>query len=331
MSILVAGGAGYIGSHNVRALLEKGYDVVVLDNLSTGHRESLPPEVRLYIADMRDEKALNNIFKTEQIDSVLHFAALSLVADSMRHPAAYFDNNVGGMIKLVDVMRRHGVQKLIFSSTAAVYGEPTSLPVEEDAPLVPTNPYGESKLCMERIMAWAAKAYDMRSVILRYFNVAGAWPGGIAGEDHKPESHLVPLILQVPLGKRPEIRVYGNDYPTRDGSCVRDYLHIMDLVDAHIRALEHLEKGGHSLICNLGNGQGFTVLEMIEAARRVTGHSLPAKIEGRRPGDPAQLVASSRRAQEALGWQPQNDIEQIIASAWEWHRTHPHGYAGSMS
>lgn len=326
MAVLVAGGAGYIGSHNVRALLARGREVVVVDNLLTGHRASLPVEARLHVADIRDKAALGAIFASEKIESVVHFAASSLVGDSMRQPLPYFDNNVSGLITLLEVMLAHNVKNIVFSSSAAVYGEPKTVPISEDAPLMPANPYGETKLCMERIMRWAREAHGMNFVSLRYFNVAGAWPGGIIGEDHRPESHLVPLILQVPLGARPEITVFGTDYPTRDGSCVRDYLDVMDLTEAHLLALEHLENGGDSIICNLGNGQGFTVLEMIAAAREVTGHPIPARVAQRRAGDPANLVASADLAREKLGWLPKKDIDQIIASAWEWHKNHPHGF-----
>ena len=230
------------------------------------------------------------------------------------------------MQMLLEAMRRHGVDKIVFSSTAAVYGEPRRVPIEESDPTRPANPSGESKLMMENIMRWVGLAHGMRSVILRYFNVGGALPGGAIGEDHRPESHLIPLILQVPLGLREHITVFGEDYPTPDGTCIRDYLDVMDLADAHMRALDYLRRGGESVICNLGNGRGFSVREMIEAARRVTGHAVPVRAGARRAGDPARLVASAQRAREILGWEPRVDIEGIIASAWEWHCTHPHGF-----
>lgn len=327
MAVLVCGGAGYIGSHNVRALLDAGREVVVADNFLTGHREAVASGAALHEVDIRDAAALDAVFAAHPIDAVLHFAASSLVGESMERPLAYFDNNVLGMQRLLEAMERHGVKRIVFSSSAAVYGEPDAVPIPEDAPLRPTNPYGESKRIMERIMHWAALAHDMRFVSLRYFNVGGAWPGGAIGEDHRPESHLIPLILQVPLGLRPEIAIFGSDYPTPDGTCVRDYIDVMDLADAHLRALDHLERGGESLVCNLGNGRGFSVREMIAAARRVTGHPIPVREAPRRPGDPARLVASSELAGRALGWRPARDIEAIIASAWEWHRRHPHGYA----
>ncbi|WP_300949467.1 UDP-glucose 4-epimerase GalE [uncultured Desulfovibrio sp.] len=327
MAVLGCGGAGYSGSHNVRALLDAGREVVVADNFLTGHRGAVAPGAALHEVDIRDAAALDAVFAAHSIDAVLHFAASSLVGESMERPLAYFNNNVLGMQCLLETMERHGVERIVFSSSAAVYGEPDAVPIPEDAPLRPTNPYGESKRIMERIMHWAALAHGMRFVSLRYFNVGGAWPGGAIGEDHRPESHLIPLILQVPLGLRPEIAIFGSDYPTPDGTCVRDYLDVMDLADAHLRALDHLERGGGSLVCNLGNGRGFSVREMIAAARRVTGHPIPVREAPRRPGDPARLVASAELAGRALGWRPARDIEAIIASAWEWHRRHPHGYA----
>lgn len=326
MSILVIGGAGYIGSHNVRALLERGEDVVVLDNLSTGHRQAVPDTVAFCEGDLRSERDLEKVFSAHRIEAVLHFAAFIEVGESMKKPLKYFDNNVVGMISLLEAMERHGVDKLVFSSTAAVYGEPKRVPIEEDDAKAPANPYGESKLMMERIMEWTHRATGIRSVTLRYFNVGGAYEDASIGEDHRPESHLIPLILQVPLGKREHISVFGNDYDTEDGSCVRDYLHVMDLADAHMKAIDYLREGNDSLVCNLGNGQGFSVLEMIEAARRVTGHPVPAVMAARRPGDPARLVASSQRAREVLGWVPKYGIEEIIRSAWKWHQSHPEGY-----
>ena len=326
MSILVIGGAGYIGSHNVHALVERGEDVVVLDNLVTGHRQAVHPNARFYEGDLRSAADLDRVFSEQQIEAVMHFAAFSLVGESVVQPLKYFNNNVGGMQSLLEAMARHHVDRLVFSSTAAVYGEPERVPISEDDPKNPTNPYGESKLIMERMMRWAGEACGIRWVSLRYFNVGGALADGHIGEDHHPESHLIPLILQVPLGRRSHISIFGNDYPTRDGSCIRDYLHVMDLADAHIRALDYLKDGGRPLVCNLGNGQGFSVFEMVEAARKVTGHPVPAKVEGRRAGDPALLVASSDRARTVLGWQPEAGIEEIIASAWNWHVQHPQGF-----
>lgn len=326
MSILVIGGAGYIGSHNVRALLARNEEVVVLDNLSTGHRQAVPAEVAFYEGDLRSQADLERVFSEQKIEAVLHFAAFIEVGESMTKPLKYFDNNVVGMISLLEAMERHGVDKLVFSSSAAVYGEPDRVPIEEEDKKAPANPYGESKLMMEHIMEWTHRATGIRSVTLRYFNVGGAFEDASIGEDHRPESHLIPLILQVPLGKRAHINVFGNDYDTEDGSCVRDYLHVMDLADAHVKAIDYLRAGNDSLVCNLGNGQGFSVLEMVEAARRVTGHPVPAQIALRRPGDPARLVASSDRARRVLGWTPTHGIEEIIRSAWKWHQSHPQGY-----
>ncbi len=326
MAILVPGGAGYIGSHNVKTLLENGREAVVIDNLLTGHRQAVPREVPFYKGDIRNPADLDKIFANHRIDSVLHFAASSLVAESMVKPLDYFNNNVLGMQSLLAAMVRHEVDKIVFSSSAAVYGKAEKMPIEEDAPLLPTNPYGESKLMMEKMMRWTALAHGMRYVILRYFNVAGAWPGGEIGEDHRPESHLLPLILQTALGNRPHIAIYGEDYPTRDGTCIRDYLDVTDLADAHERALNHLENGAESLVCNLGNGQGYSVREMIDGVRKVTGRDFPVRHEARRPGDPPMLIASSKKAHDELGWQSQKSLEDMIASAWDWHRLHPAGY-----
>ena len=326
MSVLVIGGAGYIGSHNVRALLERGDSVVVFDNLSTGHRKAVPAHVPFVHGDIRSGADLDRVFESHHIEAVLHFAAFIEVGESVLDPLKYFDNNVVGMISLLEAMQRHRVDRLVFSSTAAVYGEPARVPIEEDDARAPTSPYGESKLQMERIMAWTSRATGIRSVTLRYFNVGGAHPDGDIGEDHRPESHLIPLVLQVPMGKRPHIGIFGDDYETADGTCVRDYLHVLDLADAHLKALDWLKAGGESLVCNLGNGTGFTVKEMVETVRKVTGHPVPAVISPRRPGDPARLVASSTRAREVLGWKPVRGIEDIVASAWTWHKNHPDGY-----
>lgn len=327
MAILVCGGAGYIGSHNVRALLARGEETIVIDNFLTGHCRAVPPQARLYEGDIRDPATLDKVFGENKIDAVLHFAASSLVGESMEKPLMYFNNNVLGMQRLLEAMLRHNVDKLVFSSSAAVYGEPERVPIEESDPTRPGNPYGESKLIMETIMRWVGKAHGIRSVSLRYFNVAGAWPGGEIGEDHRPESHLIPLILQVPLGLRERITVYGEDYPTPDGTCIRDYLDVTDLADAHLRAVDYLRRGGGSEICNLGNGRGFSVKEMIAAARRVCGREIKMSVGPRRPGDPARLVASAAKAAKVLGWQPGIGLEGMIASAWEWHKTHPRGFA----
>ena len=327
MPILVCGGAGYIGSHNVRSLLARGEEVVVIDNFLTGHRDSLPGGVSLYEGDIRQGELLDRIFSEHRVDAVLHFAASSLVGESMEQPLKYFHNNVHGMQSLLESMVRNRVDKIVFSSSAAVYGEQENVPISEDASLSPTNPYGESKLIMERMMHWVGKAHGIRFVSLRYFNVGGAWPGGIIGEDHRPESHLIPLILQVPLGRRETVTILGYDYATPDGTCIRDYLGVMDLADAHLRALDYLRAGGGSEVCNLGNGKGFSVREMVAAACRVTGHDIGVTMATRRYGDPARLVASADRARALLGWEAKAGIDDIIASAWEWHKNHPDGFS----
>ena len=327
MAILVCGGAGYIGSHAVHALVEKGEEVVIVDNLQTGHRGALNPAAKFYEGDIRDASVLDKIFTENKIEAVIHFAANSLVGESMEKPLLYFNNNVYGMQVLLEGMVRHGVDKIVFSSTAATYGEPKRVPIHEDDETCPTNTYGETKLTMEKMMKWVSRANGVRYVSLRYFNAAGALPDGSIGEDHKTETHLIPLILQVPTGRRDHITVFGDDYPTPDGTCLRDYIHVVDLADAHVLALEYLRKGGASDIFNLGNGQGFSVKEMIAAAEKATGRSIKVEIGARRAGDPAQLIASSEKARTVLGWKPQfTDVEQVIGTAWKWHESHPHGY-----
>jgi len=327
MAILVCGGAGYIGSHAVHALVEKGEQVVIVDNLQTGHRGALNPAAKFYEGDIRDASVLDKIFTENKIEAVIHFAANSLVGESMEKPLLYFNNNVYGMQVLLEAMVRHGVDKIVFSSTAATYGEPKRVPIHEDEETCPTNTYGETKLTMEKMMKWVSRANGVRYVSLRYFNAAGALPDGSIGEDHKTETHLIPLILQVPTGRRDHITVFGDDYPTPDGTCLRDYIHVVDLADAHVLALEYLRKGGASDIFNLGNGQGFSVKEMIAAAEKATGRSIKVEIGARRAGDPAQLIASSEKARTVLGWKPQfTDVEQVIGTAWKWHESHPHGY-----
>ena len=327
MAILVCGGAGYIGSHAVHALVKKGEQVVIVDNLQTGHRGALNPAAKFYEGDIRDAAVLDKIFTENKIEAVIHFAANSLVGESMEKPLLYFNNNVYGMQVLLEAMVRHGVDKIVFSSTAATYGEPKRVPIHEDDETCPTNTYGETKLTMEKMMKWVSRANGVRYVSLRYFNAAGALPDGSIGEDHKTETHLIPLILQVPTGRRDHITVFGDDYPTPDGTCLRDYIHVVDLADAHVLALEYLRKGGASDIFNLGNGQGFSVKEMIAAAEKATGRSIKVEIGARRAGDPAQLIASSEKARTVLGWKPQfTDVEQVIGTAWKWHESHPHGY-----
>ena len=327
MAILVAGGAGYIGSHMVKDLVEHGQDVVVADNLSTGHRDAINPKAKFYEGDIRDRKFLNKIFDNENIEAVVHFAAFSIVPESMSKPLKYFDNNTGGMITLLEAMRDHNIKYIVFSSTAATYGVPEHMPIKETDPQNPINPYGLSKLMMEKMMHWADKAYGIKFVALRYFNVAGAAPDGTIGEDHGPETHLVPIILQVAQGKRDELSIFGDDYNTPDGTNVRDYVHVMDLADAHILAIKYLEAGNESNAFNLGSSTGFSNKQMLEAAREVTGEPIPAKIAPRRPGDPDSLVAASDKARNVLGWDPKyDDVHDIIATAWKWHSTHPKGY-----
>lgn len=327
MAILVAGGAGYIGSHMVKDLVEHGQEVVVADNLSTGHRDAINPKAKFYEGDIRDRKFLDKIFDNEDIEAVVHFAAFSIVPESMSKPLKYFDNNTGGMITLLEAMRDHNIKYIVFSSTAATYGVPEYMPIKETDPQNPINPYGLSKLMMEKMMHWADKAYGIKFVALRYFNVAGAAPDGTIGEDHGPETHLVPIILQVAQGKRKELSIFGDDYNTPDGTNVRDYVHVMDLADAHILSIKYLEAGNESNAFNLGSSTGFSNKQMLEAAREVTGEPIPAKIAPRRPGDPDSLVAASDKARNVLGWDPKyDDVHDIIATAWKWHSTHPKGY-----
>jgi UDP-glucose 4-epimerase len=327
MSILVCGGAGYIGSHCVYALMDKKEEVVVIDNLQTGHLEAIHKDAKFYKGDIRDREFLHKVFSENHIEAVIHFAANSLVGVSMKEPLAYYDNNVHGTQVLLEAMKDHNVNKIVFSSTAAVYGEPESVPIFESDRTEPTNPYGETKLAMEKMMKWADEAYGTKYVSLRYFNVAGAHVSGSIGEDHNPETHLIPLILQVPLGKREYITVFGEDYDTLDGTCIRDYIHVSDLVNAHVLAIEKLREGAESTVYNLGNGNGFSVKEIIEAARRVTKHEIPAVIGERRVGDPAKLVASSEKAMKELGFSIKyTNIEDIIASAWNFHMKNPNGF-----
>ena len=327
MTVLVCGGAGYIGSHAVHELINRGEAVVIVDNLQSGHRSAVHPEAKFYQGDIRDSLLLDRVMEENKIDAVMHFAANSLVGESMEQPLKYFNNNVHGMQILLEAMVRHQVNKIVFSSTAAVYGEPEKVPITEAEPTLPTNTYGETKLTMEKMMKWVSRANGIRYVSLRYFNVAGALEDGSIGEDHSPETHLIPLILQVPNGRREHITIFGEDYPTADGTCIRDYIHVVDLVDAHIKALAYLQQGKDSEIFNLGNGQGFSVREMIAAAVRATGQPIKVELGARRAGDPAQLIASSEKAKTVLGWQPQyTAVEEIIKTAWKWHKGHPDGY-----
>ena len=327
MRILVLGGAGYIGSHTVYELVDAGYEVIVVDNLLTGFKEAVHPQAKFYEGDIRDKIFLDNILSKEKIDGVIHFAASSQVGESMKNPLKYYNNNLCGTEVLLESMVEHGIDKIVFSSTAATYGEPESIPILETDRTLPTNCYGETKLSMEKMFKWTSKAYNLRYVSLRYFNACGAHPNGKIGEAHNPETHLIPLVLQVPNGKREYISVFGNDYDTKDGTCVRDYIHVNDLAQAHILAMEYLLKGGESNIFNLGNGVGFTVKEVIETARKVTNHTIPIREEERRTGDPSVLIASSEKARKVLGWKPQYaDLETIISTAWKWHVNHPDRY-----
>lgn len=327
MSILVCGGAGYIGSHTVHQLINQNKDVIIIDNLQTGHMSAVNKKAKFYKGDIRDSSFLDKVFSENNIESIIHFAANSLVGESMTKPLLYFNNNVYGMQVLLESMVKHNIKNIVFSSTAAVYGEPKRVPILEDDETNPTNPYGETKLAMEKMMKWCDKAYGIKFVALRYFNVAGALEDGSIGEDHSPETHLIPLILQVPLKKREFITIFGDDYSTPDGSCIRDYIHVIDLADAHIKAVEYLESGNNSNIFNLGNGIGFSVKEMITAAEESTNEKIKVMLGERRAGDPAQLIASSEKARKILGWTPKyTNVKDIISTAWGWHKSHPDGF-----
>ena len=320
-TILVVGGAGYIGSHMVLDLIHAGHEVVVLDNLTRGHRDLLVGGTFVE-GDLGDAKLLDSIFSQHRIAAVMHFAAFSLVGESVSKPLDYYRNNVAKTVELLAAMARHGINNFIFSSTAATYGEPRKMePLREDSPCLPTNPYGATKLAVERMLADTTAAGDFRYVSLRYFNAAGAEPSGRVGERHNPETHLIPLVLQVATGERESIQLYGTDYPTPDGTCIRDYVHVCDLTQAHLLALEHLLKGGGSAVYNLGNNKGHSVREVVEMARRITNHSIPVIETGRRSGDPAFLVADSNKIRRELGWQPRyENLGTIIETAWNWHR-----------
>ena len=325
-TILVAGGAGYIGSHMVALLIEKGYDVVVVDDLCTGHWQAVKGGAKLRVGDVKDRGFLDRVFSEFSIDGVINFAAFSLVGESVTAPLKYYDNNVGGAVSMLTAMKNHGVDKIVFSSTAATYGEPEKQPIEETDRTDPTNPYGASKLAIEGLLKWSDAAYGIKYAALRYFNAAGANTDVDIGEDHSPETHLIPIVLQCALGKRDHVGIYGDDYPTADGTCVRDYIHVRDLANAHLLALEYLDRGGQSGSFNLGSGDGFSVKEIIETARKVTGKAIPAVTEPRRAGDPSILIASNHKAGEVLGWKPERGLEEIITDAWNWHQGHPNGY-----
>jgi UDP-glucose 4-epimerase len=325
MNVLVVGGAGYIGSHAVKMLREAGHQVCVYDNLSRGHRAAVPPET-LIVGEVADRAKLVATMRDKRIDAVMHFAAFALVNESVSDPALYYRNNVVAALELLDAMREANVMRIVFSSTTATYGEPEVIPISEATLQQPINPYGFTKLVIERALIDYAAAYGLGFAALRYFNAAGAHPSGEIGEDHDPETHIIPIVLQVALGQRERITVYGDDYPTLDGTCVRDYVHVCDLADAHLRALNRLE-AGKGICVNLGTGRGTSVREIVEACREVTGHAIPEVAGPRRAGDPPELIADARRAKSELGWEPQYaDVRSIVETAWNWHQKHPRGY-----
>ena len=322
---LVTGGAGYVGSHLVLTLVERGAEVVVVDDLRQGHRAAVPPGVELIQADVADRRRVAEVFAAWKFDAVFHFAALSLVGESMRDPLRYCLENVANSLGLADAAIKAGVMKFVFSSTAALFGDPVRVPVDEDAALAPTNPYGESKLMVERGLDWAERAHGLRSACLRYFNAAGADPAGRIGEDHAPETHLVPLAIGAAMGTRPPLTVFGTDYPTPDGTCIRDYIHVSDLAEAHIRVLDRLD--GRSVRYNIGNGTGYSVKQVIDTVAAVSGRAVPHEFGPRRAGDPAVLVASAARLRAETGWAPRfGALEDIVRTAWAWHAAHPRGY-----
>lgn len=324
MKILVTGGAGYIGSVTVEQLVEAGKEVVVLDNLSLGHREAVHPEATLEVGDLANREVVSKIIQTHQPDAVMHFAAKSLVGESMENPSLYLGDNVTNGLNLLRAMAEHGVNKFILSSTANLFDQPEAIPITEQERIVPGSPYGESKFFLERMLHWYSIIYGMRYACLRYFNAAGA--SDTRGEDHNPELHLIPIVLQVALGQRDDVKIFGDDYDSPDGTCVRDYIHIIDLAQAHILALQALDTG--NCVYNLGNGSGYSVKQVIETARNITGHAIPASVAPRRAGDPAVLVAGSDKIRQELGWAPRfPELHDIIASAWTWHQAHPHGYS----
>jgi len=329
MRVLVTGGAGYIGSVVAGELLQAGHEVVIYDNLSHGHRQAVPKNAELVVGDLADRAALDHLLRSRAIDAVMHFAALIEAGESMKAPETFFRNNTANALTLLEAMLATGVKRFVFSSTAALFGNPERTPIEEDDPLRPTNAYGESKLLVERMLGWFHQIHGLRYASLRYFNAAGASRPD-RGEAHQPETHLIPRILEVALGRAKHVNIFGTDYPTSDGTCVRDYIHVSDLARAHVLALSALEKASESfrpLIYNLGNGQGFSVRQVVEVARQITGHPIPVIESPRRAGDPAVLIASSEKIRRELGWQPKfPDLKTIVESAWQWHRSHPDGY-----
>ncbi|GGP07959.1 UDP-glucose 4-epimerase GalE [Oceanobacillus neutriphilus] len=326
MTILVSGGAGYIGSHTVLYLQQQNEDVIVLDNLSKGHRGALC-NLKFYEGDLTNTALLDKVFQENKINAIIHFAASSLVGESMEKPLDYYENNVLGTFHLVKKAVEYNVNNIVFSSTAATYGEPKNIPILETDPTIPTNPYGETKLAIEKMLKWSHEAYGLNSICLRYFNAAGADPEGRIGEDHTPETHLIPIVLEAALGQRDGVKIFGDDYPTLDGTCIRDYIHVFDLAQAHYLAVQKLISDGGCDVFNLGNGQGFSVKEVIDTCRKVTQKEIKAEVSPRRGGDPAQLIASAEKAHNKLGWKPQYDsLETIVQHAWNWHSTHEEGY-----
>lgn len=327
MAILITGGAGYIGSHTLQYLIGKNETVIVLDNFSTGHKEALLG-AKYYKGSIGDPIVLEKIFIEHKIETVIHFAANSLVGESVNSPLSYYENNLVGTYNLVKKMVEYNVKNIVFSSTAAIYGDPVSIPIEENNPTIPTNPYGETKLAIEKMLKWCDQAYGIKSICLRYFNAAGADPAGKIGESHDPESHLIPIALKVALTQIDKLMIFGDDYQTKDGTCIRDYIHVIDLAQAHYLAVKKLNETNESSNYNLGNGQGFSVKEVIETCRKVTGKSINAEVAPRRPGDPAVLIASSNKAKKELGWSPQYpDLESIVLHAWKWHLQNPTGFS----
>ncbi len=320
MKILVTGGAGYIGSHVVRVLNQKNYEVIILDNLSTGHIESVPPFAVFEKADLLEAALVESILEKHQPDAVIHFAAFALVGESVETPQKYYSNNVAGALNLLNAVKKFEIKNFVFSSTCTIYGNPDAIPISEEEPDKPINPYGKTKLIIENALKDYGSAYGIKSVALRYFNAAGASPSGDIGESHNPETHLIPLVLKTAIGELAEIKIYGNDYSTTDGTCVRDYIHVDDLATAHVKALEYLIRGNDSVMLNLGTGKGNSVLEIIEIAERITGKKIKKKIAPRREGDPSVLVADNKKAKQLLDWRPQYEIEQIIDTAWKWHQ-----------
>lgn len=332
MKILVCGGAGYVGSHTVAALMDKGYEVVVADNLEKGHREAVWEGALLEVGDLRDEAFAEQLFQKHKLDAVIDFAAYSLVGESVHEPLAYYRNNLGATLNILEAMRKNDVRYIVFSSTAAVYGEPKEIPILECAQTLPKNPYGETKLAVEQMLRWSEAAYGIHYAVLRYFNVAGAHISGKIGEDHSPESHLIPNVLRAAIFPEKELKIFGDTYDTPDGTCIRDYVHVTDLAEAHILAVEKIMSTDESCTYNLGNGNGFSNKEILEAAMRVTGIDIPYHIAPQRDGDPARLVASSDKIMKELGWQPKYcELSKILETAWQWHKNHPSGYPSGYS